>query len=84
MAQQKSVLEILQHQQNVLIRIALGSQKIEKSSLFELHVYELPKFFSKVIEREHPSESINSFITDEANRFFDIECRIKTIPLKEK
>ena len=48
-------------------------------------MYELLKILSKVIRREHPSESINLFITDkEIDRLFDTEGRIKTIPLKEK
>ena len=48
-------------------------------------MYELLKLLSKVIRREHPSESINSFITDkEIDKSFDTERRIKKIPLIEK
>ena len=48
-------------------------------------MYELLKLLSKVIRREHPSESINSFITDkEIDKSFDTERRIKTKPLIEK
>ena len=54
-------------------------------SIFELHMQELLKLLSKVIKREHPSESNNSFITDkETDRSFDNERRIKTKPLNEK
>ena len=50
-----------------------------------LHVYELLKLLSKVIRREHPSEPINSFITEkEIDKSFNTERRIKTIPLIEK
>ena len=91
----KSVLERLQHQQNFLIRKVFGFPKHKEvrscrsknkiPSIFELHVYELLKLLSKVIRREHPSESINSIITDkEINISFDNERRIKTIPIKEK
>ena len=46
---------------------------------------EFLKLLSKVIRRDYPSESINSFITDkEIDRSFDNERRIKTIPLIEK
>ena len=48
-------------------------------------MYELLKLLSKVIRREHPSDSINSFLTDkEIDRSFHNERRIKTIPLIEK
>ena len=48
-------------------------------------MYELLKLLSKVIRREYPSESINSFITDqEIDGSFDNERIIKTIPLIEK
>ena len=88
-------LERLQHQQNFLIRIVFGFPKHKESrscrskskipSIFELHVYELLKLLSKVIRREHRSESINPFITNkEIDRSFDNERRIRTIPLIEK
>ena len=91
----KSVLERLQHQQNFLIRIIFGSPKHKEvrscrskdkiPSIFELHVCELLKLLSKVIRREHPCESINSFLIDkDIDRSFDNEQRIKTIPLIEK
>ena len=91
----KSVLERLQQQQNFPIRIVFGftKQKLVRScrskikipSIFELHVYNLLKLLSKVIRREHPTESINSFITDkEIHRLCDNERRIKTKPLIEK
>ena len=54
-------------------------------SIFELHLYELLKLLSKVIRREHPCESINSFITyKEIDKSFDTEWRIKTKLLIEK
>ena len=91
----KSVLERLQNQQNLLIRIVFGFPKHKEvrscrsndkiPSIFELNVYKLLKLLSKVIRREHPSESTNSFIIDkESNRSFDKEQRMKTIPLIEK
>ena len=44
-------------------------------------MYALLKLLSKVIGKEHPSESISSFITDkEIDRSLDTERRIKTIP----
>ena len=90
----KSVLERLQHQQNFLIRKVFGFPKHKEvrscrsknktPSIFELRVYELLKLISKVFRRKHPSESINSFITDkEIDTSFDTEPRIKTIPLIE-
>ena len=80
----KSDLKSLHHQENLLIRIVFWFPKRKEvlncrskkkiPSTLELHVYELLKLISKVIRREHLSESTNTFINDkEIDKSLDTE-----------